>query len=136
VPRCYKHGIKSVVSQTRVEVASNTSTVTLRVVGGDENGSLESETVKYGHESKGLGPEKHYSGEGHQHIQKTDPSSRQRGRPRKQDCNCERVINNLGLDTKTYCLTDRQSQCELSASSARDAVKIEPERVKLKNIHC
>jgi hypothetical protein len=31
---------------------SNTSTVTLRVVGGDENGSLESETVN-GHESHG-----------------------------------------------------------------------------------
>jgi hypothetical protein len=35
---------------TRVEAGSNTSTVTLRVVGGDEKGSLESETVKYGHE--------------------------------------------------------------------------------------
>jgi hypothetical protein len=34
----------------RVETGSNTSTVTLRVVGGDEKGSLESETVKYGHE--------------------------------------------------------------------------------------
>jgi hypothetical protein len=31
----------------------NTSTVTLRVVGGDENGSLESETVNYGRESNG-----------------------------------------------------------------------------------
>jgi hypothetical protein len=37
----------------RVEAGSNTSTVTLRVVGGDEKGSLESETVKYGHESQG-----------------------------------------------------------------------------------
>jgi hypothetical protein len=31
----------------------NTSIVTLRVVGGDEKGSLESETVNYGHESHG-----------------------------------------------------------------------------------
>jgi hypothetical protein len=38
---------------TRVEVGSNTSTVTLRVVGGDERGGLESETVKYGCESYG-----------------------------------------------------------------------------------
>jgi hypothetical protein len=38
---------------TRVEAGSNTSTVTLRVVGGDENGSLKSETVKYGRESQG-----------------------------------------------------------------------------------
>jgi hypothetical protein len=36
-----------------VEVGSDTSTVTLRVVEGDEKGSLKSETVKYGHESKG-----------------------------------------------------------------------------------
>jgi hypothetical protein len=38
---------------SRVEAGSNTSTVTLRVVVGDEKGSLESETVKYGHESHG-----------------------------------------------------------------------------------
>jgi hypothetical protein len=36
-----------------VEVGSNTSTVALRVVGDDEKGSLESETVKYGRESHG-----------------------------------------------------------------------------------
>jgi hypothetical protein len=33
---------------TRVEAGSNTSTMTLRVVGGDEKGSLKTETVKYG----------------------------------------------------------------------------------------
>jgi hypothetical protein len=36
-----------------VEAGSNTSTVTLRVVRGDEKGSLKSETVKYGRESQG-----------------------------------------------------------------------------------
>jgi hypothetical protein len=36
-----------------VEAGSNISTVTLRVVGDDEKESLESETVKYGHESYG-----------------------------------------------------------------------------------
>jgi hypothetical protein len=40
-------------STTRVKAGSNTSTVTLRVVGGDEKGSLISETVKYGRESQG-----------------------------------------------------------------------------------
>jgi hypothetical protein len=40
-------------SQSHVEVGSNTSIVDLRVIGGDENGSLESDTVKYGHESLG-----------------------------------------------------------------------------------
>jgi hypothetical protein len=39
-----------------VEAGSNTSTVTLRVVGGDEKGSLRSETVKYGRESRWQGP--------------------------------------------------------------------------------
>jgi hypothetical protein len=39
---------------TRMEAASNTSTVALRVVGGDKKGRLESERVKYGHESHGI----------------------------------------------------------------------------------
>jgi hypothetical protein len=38
---------------SRVEAGSNTSTVTLQVVGGDEKGSLKSETVKYGVKSQG-----------------------------------------------------------------------------------
>jgi hypothetical protein len=38
---------------TRVDAGSNTSTVSLRVVGIDEKGSLKSETVKYGHKSYG-----------------------------------------------------------------------------------
>jgi hypothetical protein len=40
-------------SVSRVETGSNTSTVALRVVGGDEKGSLEYETVKYGRKSHG-----------------------------------------------------------------------------------
>jgi hypothetical protein len=39
--------------RTRVEAGSNTSTVTLRVVGDDGKGSLNSETVKYGREFQG-----------------------------------------------------------------------------------
>jgi hypothetical protein len=66
-----------------VEVGSNTSTVTLRVVGGDEKGSLKSETVNVVARTKGLGPEKDCASKGQQHVQKTDPSSRQRGRPTK-----------------------------------------------------
>jgi hypothetical protein len=42
VPRCYKQDSWSNELQARVETGSNTSTVTLRVVGGDEKGSLES----------------------------------------------------------------------------------------------
>jgi hypothetical protein len=36
-----------------MEAGSNTATVAPRVVGGDEKGSLKSETVNYGHESDG-----------------------------------------------------------------------------------
>jgi hypothetical protein len=45
--------IQSKTRLSRVEAESNTSTITLRVVGGDEKGSLESETVKYGRQSQG-----------------------------------------------------------------------------------
>jgi hypothetical protein len=40
-------------SETREEAGPNTSTVTLRVEGGNEKGSLKSETVKYGRQSQG-----------------------------------------------------------------------------------
>jgi hypothetical protein len=46
-----------------VEAGSNTSTVTLRVVGVDEKGSLESETVMYGPSPKELGPKIDCAGE-------------------------------------------------------------------------
>jgi hypothetical protein len=49
----YKRKVTDNFATTRVEAVSNTSTVTLRVVGGDEKGSLKSETVKYGLETKG-----------------------------------------------------------------------------------
>jgi hypothetical protein len=38
---------------SNVEVGSDTSTIALRDVGDDKKGGLESETVKYGHESHG-----------------------------------------------------------------------------------
>jgi hypothetical protein len=48
--------------RTRVEAGSNTSTLTLRVVGGDENESLKSETVNTVASPKGLGPENDCAG--------------------------------------------------------------------------
>jgi hypothetical protein len=66
---------------TRVEVGLNTSTVTLRVVGGDEKGSLKCETEKYGLKSQRTRTRERLRWQGQQHIQRTDPSSRQRGRP-------------------------------------------------------
>jgi hypothetical protein len=51
-----------------VEAGSKTSTVTLRVVGGDEKGSLESEKIKYGRESTGLVPKNGCTGEDQQQL--------------------------------------------------------------------
>jgi hypothetical protein len=73
-----------------VEAGSNTSTVTLRVVGGDEKESLKSETVKY---ATGFGPEKDYAGETSSiYKRQTRPLVRE-GAPQKQDRNCQRIIN-------------------------------------------
>jgi hypothetical protein len=47
-----KRNVSESGSNTRVEAGSNTSTVTLRIVVGDEKGSLKSETVKYGLKSQ------------------------------------------------------------------------------------
>jgi hypothetical protein len=56
--------------------------MTLRVVGGDEKGSLKSETVKYGLESQGTQTRERLRWQGPVAFKKkTDPSSRQRGRP-------------------------------------------------------
>jgi hypothetical protein len=66
VKSVYKRGVPKFRSWqfTRVEAGSNTSTVTLRVAGGDEKGSLKSETVKYGHEFQGTRTRERLPGEG------------------------------------------------------------------------
>jgi hypothetical protein len=60
VPRSYKQnklGVSDFFQRpSGVEAESNTSTVTLRVVGGDEKGSLESETENTVTSSTRLGP--------------------------------------------------------------------------------
>jgi hypothetical protein len=52
----------------RVEAGSNSSTVSLRVVGGDEKRNLEFETVKYDHESNGTRTREWLAGEGQQQL--------------------------------------------------------------------
>jgi hypothetical protein len=54
MPELYNEAAITKESFTRVEAGSNTSTMILRVVGGDEKGSFKSETGKYGHESQGI----------------------------------------------------------------------------------
>jgi hypothetical protein len=50
VQRSYLKDEKRYESHPCVGGGANTSTVTLRVVGGDGKGSHKSETVKYGHQ--------------------------------------------------------------------------------------
>jgi hypothetical protein len=69
------------------------STVTLRVVGGDEKGSLKSETVKYGRESQGTRARERLRWQGPAaYIKDTRPLVRE-GAPQKQDRNCQIVID-------------------------------------------
>jgi hypothetical protein len=80
VPRCYKQGtISFESSDARMKVGSNTSTVTLRVVGYDEKGSLKFETVKYGHESQGTRTRERLRCQGPAAYS----ASRQKGRPQE-----------------------------------------------------
>jgi hypothetical protein len=93
---------------TRVEAGSNTSTVTLRVVRGDEKGSLKSEKVKYVARMTVL------ARTGSIYKRQTRPLVRE-GAPQKQDRKCQTVIN---------------------IWSSREAVKRRPESMKLKNHYC
>jgi hypothetical protein len=77
-----------------VEAGSNTSTVTLRVVGGDEKGSLKSERVKYGREYQGSRTRERLRWQGSAAHTKDRPVlSSERTPHKKQDRNCQTVIN-------------------------------------------
>jgi hypothetical protein len=78
---------------TRVEAGPNTSTVTLRVVGGDEKGSLKSEIVKYGRESQWTRTRERLRWQSRQHVQDRPVLSSARAPHKKQDRNCQTVIN-------------------------------------------
>jgi hypothetical protein len=78
---------------TRVEAGSNTSTVTLRVVGDDENRSLKSETVKYCRESQGTRTRESALARARSiYKRQTRPLVRE-GAPRKQDWKSQTVKN-------------------------------------------
>jgi hypothetical protein len=80
-------------TQTCVEAGSNTSIVTLRIVEGDEKGSLKYETVKYGHENKGTRTQERLRWRvPTAYTKETRPVVRE-GAPQKQNRNCERIIN-------------------------------------------
>jgi hypothetical protein len=77
-----------------MEAGSNTTTVTLRVVGGDDKGSLKSETVKYGSEAQGTRrPEKTALARASRIYKRQNHPLVRGGAPQKQDPNRQIVIN-------------------------------------------
>jgi hypothetical protein len=78
---------------SHVEAGSNTSTLALWVVGGDEYGSLESETLKYGCKSHGTRTREWLRWRGPAAASKshTRPLFRESA-PHQQTCNCLTVI--------------------------------------------
>jgi hypothetical protein len=68
-----------------VEAGSNTSTVTLRVVGGDKKESLKSETVKYGRESQGTRTRERLRWQGPAAYKKVRPDLSSEGAPHKNN---------------------------------------------------
>jgi hypothetical protein len=76
-----------------VEAGSNTSNMILRVAGGDEKGSLKSETAKYGHESRGTRTRERLRWREPAAYTKDIPVlSSEKVPHKKQDRNCQRVI--------------------------------------------
>jgi hypothetical protein len=99
-PQLYKFRRLRSQFHTRVEVGSNTSTVTLRVVRGDEKWSLKCETVKYGHESQGIQTRERLRWQGPAAYTKDKTRSLViEDAPQKQDRNCQRIINIWGGST-------------------------------------
>jgi hypothetical protein len=77
-----------------VEAWSNTSTVTLQLVEGDEKGNLKSETVKYGLKSQGTRFRGRLRWQGPAACTNDRPVlSSERAPHKEQDRNCQTVIN-------------------------------------------
>jgi hypothetical protein len=77
-----------------VEAGSNTSTVTLQVVGGDEKGSLKYETVIYGPEYQGTRTRERLRWQEPAGYTKDRPVlSSERAPHKKQDRNCSKIEN-------------------------------------------
>jgi hypothetical protein len=104
------------LSVTRVEAGSNTSTVTLRVVGGDEKRSQLSDSNIWSWVPRDSDPTKNaLAGARSKYKRQTRPLVRE-GAPQKQDRICQKIINiwSRARDGARYqdLLTDRQSQCD------------------------
>jgi hypothetical protein len=94
---------------------SNTSTVTLRVVGGDEKGSLNPETVKYGRETQGARTKEGLRWQGPAAYIIVRPVLSSERTPHKKNRNCHTSNKDLVVSpkwvhyTKTDWPADRRS---------------------------
>jgi hypothetical protein len=95
VPRGYKRTeSEDMKKHTHVEAGSNTSTVTPRVVGGDDKGSLKSETVKmWSRVPRDSDLRKTTLARVSSIYKRHSRHLVREGTPQKQDRNCQRVIN-------------------------------------------
>jgi hypothetical protein len=88
-----------------VEAGSNASTVTLRVAGGDEKGSLKSETLEYGRESQGTRIRETLRWRGPAAIVNDRPALSSERAPNKNKTVTVKQSGHepqMGLDTETY----------------------------------
>jgi hypothetical protein len=124
-------------SVCRVEAGSNTSTVTLRVVGGGEKGSLRFET-KYGHEPQETRTRERLRWKRTASCTNDRPVlSSERASHRKQDRNCQTIIHiwscapdevrhqDLLTDWLTDWPTDRKSQYDFDLITSRGSLESE-----------
>jgi hypothetical protein len=89
----------------RVEAGSNTSTVTLRVVGGDEKGSLKCETVKYDRETQGTWTKERLRWQGPAAYIKVRPVLSSERASHKKNCNCHTGNKDLVVSPKWVLCT-------------------------------
>jgi hypothetical protein len=109
---CYLHGpCRDVISRI-IEAGSNTSTVTLRVVGGDEKGSLECETV-WSRDPRGSDQRKIALARASSiYKSQTRPLVRE-GAPQEKNRNCHTSNKDLVVSPKwaLYTKTDWPADC-------------------------
>jgi hypothetical protein len=91
-----------------VEAGSNTSTVILRVIGGDKKGSLKFETVKYGRETQRARTKDRLRWQGPAAYIKDRPILSSERAPQERDRNCHTRNKDLVVSLKwvLYSKTD------------------------------
>jgi hypothetical protein len=110
---CFLRGWCGSYITTVTKAGSNTSTVTLRIVRGNEMGSLKSETVKYGREYQGTRTQERLRWQGPAaYIKDRLGLSSERAPHKKQDRNCQESNKYLVMGPRlgstprfTDCLT-------------------------------